>query len=133
MTWRWGTTSRNRLERVNPLLVETLDMARSKGCPELTIPRFGGARTLAEQAELVDEGDSWTLNSLHRINEPGHMVGRDRADAVDVAPYPTDWEDERAFEAVAAYILAAAMKLDIRLRWGGLWHQRDLGHFALME
>jgi len=118
---------------VDDRLVEMLSLARDKGCPELTIPPYGGSRTLLTQQALVGGGTSWTLNSKHRVDELNHHVGRQKSAAVDVAPYPTDWDDVNQFKVVAAYILGAAMKLDIRIEWGGLWRQKDYGHFELVE
>ncbi len=131
MEWVWGRTSSERLAGVNEKMVYVLDLAREKGCPELTIPPYGGARTLAEQTDLMGGGTSWTLNSKHRVDEERHKVGRDKADAVDVAPYPIDWDDVARFQVVAAFILAAAMRLGVSLEWGGLWRQKDWGHFEL--
>ena len=65
--WGWGATSAERLAGVNPVLPHVLNLARELGCPELTIPPHGGARTLLEQAELVGGGTSWTLNSIPEI------------------------------------------------------------------
>lgn len=135
MTWGWGATSQERLDTVNPGIVAVLNLAREKGCPELTIPPFGGSRNLAQQRELVGGGTSWTLNSKHRVDEPGHLVGRVKSDAVDVAPWPIDWEDLLRFQAVSGFILGAAHRLDIRLEWGGLWlppTKKDWGHYEFL-
>lgn len=51
--------------------------------------------------------------------------------AVDVAPYPIDWQNEKEFVILAGLILAEAKKQGIDLVWGGLWLRRDLGHFQL--
>ena len=129
--WTWGVTSSERLAGVNEKLVNVLSLARLKGCPELTIPPYGGARTLSEQTALMGHGTSWTLNSKHRVDEKNHTAGRDRAAAVDVAPWPIDWEDVVRFQVAAAFILAAGMRLGVELEWGGLWRQKDWGHFEL--
>ena len=63
--------------------------------------------------------------------------------AVDVAPWPIDWDDADSFLVLAGYILATADRLDVPLRWGGSWghgaerfnlHRtnfHDFGHFEL--
>ncbi len=131
--WGWGATSAERLAGVNEVLPDVLNLARDLGCPELTIPPYGGARTLMEQADLMGGGTSWTLNSKHRVDERRHTVGRDKSAAVDVAPWPIDWEDVARFQVVAAFILGAAMRLGVNLEWGGLWRQKDYGHFELRD
>lgn len=61
--------------------------------------------------------------------------------AVDVAPYPLNWEDHKRFFHFAGYVLAKAEEAQIRLRWGGDWDsdlkfddQRliDLPHYELI-
>jgi len=120
--WLWGPASLRRIASVKPILRDILRDAREAGCPELTIPKYGGLRDAATQEKIVRQGNSWTLKSKH-------LLGR----AIDVAPYPTDWEDRAAFAEVAAYILGAAMRLEVRLEWGGLWTVRDMAHFELVD
>src|SRR3546814_13614528 len=39
--------------------------------------------------------------------------------AVDVAPYPIDWTDSPRMHLFAGYVIATALSLGIKLRWGG--------------
>ena len=41
--------------------------------------------------------------------------------AVDVAPYPIDWEDREGFILFAGYVLGVASQLGLNIRWGGDW------------
>jgi peptidoglycan L-alanyl-D-glutamate endopeptidase CwlK len=41
--------------------------------------------------------------------------------AVDVVPYPLDWEDIRRFYFFAGYVKRVAEDLGIGVRWGGDW------------
>ena len=49
--------------------------------------------------------------------------------AVDVAPYPIDWEDEGRFYMFAGWVMCVAMRLFEKeeithmLRWGGDWNR----------
>jgi peptidoglycan LD-endopeptidase CwlK len=67
--------------------------------------------------------------------------------AVDIAPYPLDWEDTQRFVYFAGYVMGIAEKLreegkiSHSLRWGGDWNRdtqvkdesfRDLGHFEIV-
>ena len=61
--------------------------------------------------------------------------------AVDVSPFPIDWNDANRFHHFAGYVLAVAQSLDIKIRWGGDWNGdlqfktekfRDLPHFELI-
>lgn len=50
--------------------------------------------------------------------------------AVDIAPYPIDWEDTARFAKLAGRILQIADELNIDLEWGGDWESlKDMPHF----
>lgn len=43
--------------------------------------------------------------------------------AVDVAPYPIDWDDPARFARLFGYIERIANELQIPIRWGGDWNR----------
>ncbi len=59
--------------------------------------------------------------------------------AVDVAPYPIDWNNAQRFRDFAKIVLHKAVDLGITIRWGGDWdgnpctpnHFDDLVHFEI--
>ncbi len=62
--------------------------------------------------------------------------------AVDVAPWPTYWDDEASFARLAGYVQAVADELGIEIRWGGDWNGNgrtederliDLPHLELSD
>ena len=62
--------------------------------------------------------------------------------AVDVAPYPVDWNDLKRFYHFAGFVKGVAKNMGIPIRWGGDWDadndfkdQRfnDLPHFEIAE
>jgi len=62
--------------------------------------------------------------------------------AVDVVPYPIDWDDRERFHLFAGFVLGIAKSMDINLRWGGDWNQNwevddnkfdDFPHFELIK
>lgn len=82
--------------------------------------------------KIVTQIDGVTKKSSHNY-EP--------ALAVDVVPYPVDWNDRERFYLMAGYVLATASSLGIAVRWGGDWdsdhdlHDQtffDLPHFELL-
>tara|TARA_R100000234_G_scaffold80409_1_gene50439 strand:+ start:44 stop:427 length:384 start_codon:yes stop_codon:yes gene_type:complete len=88
-----------------------------------------GKRTVDRQKMLVQQGKSKTMNSKH-------LTGK----AVDVAPYPIDWNDRERFTYFAGYVMGIAAKMGIKLRWGGDWDRDtqvkdnnfdDLPHFEI--
>ena len=61
--------------------------------------------------------------------------------AVDVAPYPIDWNDREYFTYFAGYVKGIAATMGIKIRWGGDWdgdwqvkdnNFDDLPHFELL-
>lgn len=56
------------------------------------------------------------------------------SNAVDVAPYPINWNDRESFALMAGYILAVADDLDIEINVGALWRKfPDLPHIELTQ
>ena len=87
-----------------------------------------------EQDELFGRGVSKKKypNSKHNTNP---------SLAVDLVPYPIDWEDRERFYFLAGTIITVAKWKGINIRWGGDWDSDrdfndnrfdDLGHFELI-
>lgn len=54
--------------------------------------------------------------------------------AVDVAPYPVDWDNVQAFRDLAVIIKRVAKELEIPVEWGGDWKNfRDYPHWQIAE
>ena len=62
--------------------------------------------------------------------------------AVDVVPYPVDWEDRERFHLFSGFVLGLASGMGISLRWGGDWNRNfevddnkfdDFPHFELVS
>lgn len=83
-----------------------------------------GVRSLARQKELMKEGKSKTLNSLHLT---GHAV-----DIVPLVNGSIPWHDWSAFESVSKAMKQAAHQLGVSMNWGGDWVSfRDGPHYEL--
>lgn len=65
------------------------------------------------------------------LNDPfasNHAKGK----AIDVVPYPVDWDDLNKFRAIATAFKAAAKELGVPLEWGGDWKKtKDYPHFEV--
>ena len=126
MLYKFGETSLKRQEGVHPLLRECAERALSYGILDLTIPPLGGIRTLKDQEGLVEKGFSKTLNSLHRKQKSGF------GHALDIIPYPVDWNNLENFMLMGSVMFRAANQLNIPLEWGGHWSRfKDYPHFQL--
>jgi|TARA_R110000796_G_scaffold103642_3_gene213074 peptidoglycan L-alanyl-D-glutamate endopeptidase CwlK len=96
-------------------------VSRAIELTEVDFAVIEGIRHISRQRELLKAGKSTTLNSRHLT---GH--------AVDMVPYPVDWEDLERFELMAKAMKSAAKELDISIVWGGDWKSfYDAPHFEL--
>ena len=119
MAYKLGTRSLQNLSGVNPDMVAVVKKAIEITEVDFTV--IEGIRNINRQRELVKAGKSTTLNSRHLT---GH--------AVDMVPYPVDWEDIDRFELMAEAMKEAAEELDIPIVWGGDWKSfYDAHHFEL--
>lgn len=62
--------------------------------------------------------------------------------AVDVLPFPVDWNDTLRMAFFAGYVVATAAEMGIKLRWGGDWDKDtqlkdekfvDFPHFEIVD
>ena len=100
----------------------------------VTVLQYGGHRSLQVQQMLFEAGKSKVVypNSKHN-SEPSR--------AVDIAPYPVDWDDLYRFYYMAGEVFRIAHFKGINIRWGGDWNGNkdfsdqnfnDLPHFELL-
>lgn len=100
-----------RLEGVHPLLVDwAFRVVRVMDCTVVY-----GVRTLTEQRHMVSIGASETMNSYHLIQDTGY------GHALDLAPYPIDWQDLNRFWVLGGVGLAIAREMGIPVTWGRDW------------
>jgi len=103
---KFGKRSKKRLEGVNIVLVHILN----KLIKIMDVTIIEGLRTQKRQDELVKKGASKTKFSKH-------IEGR----AVDVAPYPIDWDDRERFHYMGGMLRGIAHEMGVKIRWGGDW------------
>lgn len=119
MTFSLGDRSRRNLNGVHPDLVKVVE--RAIEITEVDFTVIEGLRTKERQAQLFRDRFTKTLSSRHLT---GH--------AVDIAPYPIDWEDKVRFARVAKAMKQAARELNVAIVWGGDWKNSwDMPHYQL--
>jgi hypothetical protein len=104
--FKFGKRSKERLKGVNPKLVNVLNELIK--IMDVTI--IEGLRTEDRQKELLAQGKSKTKYSKH-------LEGK----AVDLAPYPIDWEDRERFHYMGGMIRGIGKQQGVDIRWGGDW------------
>jgi len=119
MTYKLGTRSLQNLSGVHPDLVAVVKRAIQITSQDFTV--IEGVRNIERQRQLVAKGASKTMNSRHIT---GH--------AVDMVPWPVDWNDLERFKVVSEAMKEAAEELNIPIVWGGDWKSfYDAPHYEL--
>ena len=119
MSYKLGTRSLQSLSGVHPDMVAVVKRAIEITGVDFTV--IEGIRHINRQRELLKAGKSTTMNSRHIT---GH--------AVDMVPWPVDWNDLERFEVMSEAMKTAAEELDIPIVWGGDWKSfYDAPHFEL--
>lgn len=84
-----------------------------------------GHRGKDEQDAAVAAGNSRLVYPMSKHNQ---IPSR----AVDIAPYPIDWDDISRFVTLGSIVLDIATKMGIDLVWGGNWKSlKDYPHYEL--
>lgn len=128
---KFGALSEERLRTCDPRLqILFREVVHQYDCAVLV-----GHRGKEEQNKAVREGNSKVFWPNGRHNSKPSM-------AVDVAPYPIDWKNEKRFYHFAGYVQGKASEMSIKIRFGGDWDRdfdlddqdfMDLVHFELIN
>ena len=128
---KFGSTSIKRLETCH----EDLQQIFYQVIKHFDCSILEGHRGEEKQNKYFDEGKS-------KVRYPKGRHNAIPSRAVDVAPYPIDWDDLDRFYYFAGFVKGIAAMLDIPIRWGGAWDNdtqvkdtgfKDLPHFELKE
>lgn len=135
MTYKLGTRSRDNLKGVHPNLVKVVERAIGLSTQDFTV--IEGVRTQARQQELYAQGRTKPGNRVTNVdgvkNKSNHQVKSDKyGHAVDIVPFPVDWNSSIKFDNIAMAMKLAACELGIDIVWGGDWTRLvDKPHFEL--
>mgnify|MGYP001386955310 FL=1 len=92
-----------------------------------------GHRSEERQEQLFSEGKT-------KVHYPKGRHNSKPSRAVDVVPYPIDWNDRERFHLFSGFVIGLARGMGITLRWGGDWNMNfevddnkfdDFPHFEL--
>lgn len=104
--YKFGKRSRERLRGVNVKLVNVLNELIKM----MDVTVIEGLRSADRQKELLAKGAT-------KVKYSKHMEGK----AVDIAPYPIDWEDRDRFYYMGGMLRGIAQQLGVKVRFGGDW------------
>ena len=128
---RFGRRSKTNLRTAHLDLIRLFD----KVIKEYDCSILQGYRNQEEQDRLYYEGRS-------KLQYPDSKHNSNPSLAVDVIPYPIDWNDRERFYHFAGYVKGVASGLGIKIRWGGDWDRdgdltdqnfNDLFHIEIID
>ena len=108
---KFGKRSKERLKGVDTKLVNVLNELIK--IMDVTI--IEGLRSAERQKELLAKGAT-------KVKYSKHMEGK----AVDLAPYPIDWNARDDFHYLGGFMLGMAASMGVKIRWGGDWNASSL-------
>lgn len=122
----FGKRSTRELETCHPRLRQLFkEVVKHFDCAVIC-----GRRGKAAQDLAVAQGFSkveWP-NSKHNTAEGVPSL------AVDVVPYPIDWDDKKRFYHFAGYVRGVAQTMGLQIRWGGDWDgDKDLNDQTFID
>ena len=106
LMYKFGRKSKERLKGVDHRLIKVLDEL----IKIMDVTVIEGLRSEERQKELLEKGAT-------KVKYSRHMEGK----AVDLAPYPIDWENRDGFHYMGGMIRGIAHQLGLKIRWGGDW------------
>ena len=107
---KFGKRSLKRLEGVDTRLVSVLN----KLFKIMDVTIIEGVRSAEKQLEYFESGKS----KIDGIKKKGqHQLGN----AVDLAPYPIDWDDRDRMHYMGGILIGIGHMMGYKLRWGGDW------------
>lgn len=127
----FGLRSRERLASCHPdLQLLFAEVIRHFDCSIIS-----GHRDQKEQDQLYDD-------KLTKLKFPDSKHNQTPSRAIDVAPYPIDWNDKDRFYYFGGFVVGMAAAMGIKIRYGGDWDVdtevsdetfKDLVHFELED
>ena len=109
---RFGKTSKKNLKTCDERLQKVFnEVIKYVDCSVLE-----GHRREKRQNKLFDEGKTKVKFPKGRHNASPSL-------AVDVTPYPVNWDDRERQTLFAGFVIGIGKSMGIDLRWGGDWDQ----------
>lgn len=130
--YKFSKRSLDNLVGVHPDLVRIVHDVMALQIMDFTV--VDGLRSIEEQKKLFEKGYSNTMNSLHLKQRTGF------GHAVDLYPYPVDFNDKSRFYILNGIVRAVAKDQGIDIRTGCDWDSdgqtkdqtfHDLPHYEL--
>lgn len=106
--------SKRSLERLESCHVDLQDICKEL-IKHMDITVLEGYRSKEKQNKAFSEGKS-------KLQFPNSKHNKTPSMAVDIAPYPIDWDDRERFAYMGGLAKGIAAAKGIKLRWGADWN-----------
>ena len=135
--YKFSNSSKKKLESVR----SDLQIVLNEAIKVIDFTVVYGLRTTIEQQMLYAQGRTTPGKIVTYLDGVTKRSKHQDALAVDLAPYPIDWDNHKRFILLAGYIQGIANQLNVNLRWGGDWNRNnimedqrwnDLPHYELL-
>lgn len=120
--FKFSKKSIEKLLTCHPDLVMIINYALKTSPLDFSV--LCGHRGEKEQNRAYIDGNS-------KLKYPLSNHNKNPSNAVDIAPYPIDWNNIERFEILGRHVKNVANKLNIEIEWGGDWNFKDYPHFEL--
>lgn len=105
------------------------------------VVKFYDCTILCGHRNEQDQNEAYR-SGMSQVRWPNSKHNSNPSVAVDVVPYPIDWNDKVRFYHFAGFVLGIAKEMGINITWGGDWNRNnnlkdqsffDLPHFELVD
>jgi ribosome recycling factor len=119
---------------------EKLQVLFNEVIKEIDCTVIYGHRTPEEQFELFKQGrekkDGWWVKVGKTVTNLDGNIKKSKhnyfpSKAVDVVPFPLDWNNIESFKNLAVIVKKKAKELNIDVEWGGDWQMKDFPHWQV--
>lgn len=127
---RFGDKSLEKLNTCHPDIIKVMNEAIKHY--DFTV--LYGTRTVAEQQALYAQGRTkpgaivTNIDGVNKKSKHNYLPSL----AVDIAPWPIDWNDIGRFKELAEVVKKAADTVGVAIQWGGDWKTfKDWPHWEI--
>ena len=133
---KFGKQSLDRLATCD----ERIQKVMNEAIKHIDFTILFGYRTPAEQFELFKQGRTlvgkeWKVTGKTVTNLDGKTKmsnhNSNPSKAIDIAPYPIDWNNIQRFLDMAKVVKEAAKTVGVEITYGGDWKMKDYPHFEV--
>ncbi len=133
---KFGKQSLDRLATCD----ERIQKVMNEAIKHIDFTILYGYRTPAEQFELFKQGRTlvgkeWKVTGKTVTNLDGKTKmsnhNSNPSKAIDIAPYPIDWNNIQRFLDMAKVVKEAAKTVGVEITYGGDWKMKDYPHFEV--